>query len=392
MSLPLEGCKVLDFTQWLPGPLCSMFLADFGAEVIKIEQPGSGDRLRYMPPLVKGTSGVFLMLNRNKQSMTLSLKSPQGQEIFHRLAKEADVVLEGFRPGTMKRYKADYDSLKEINPRLIYCSISGYGQDGPYTQYAGHDINYLGYAGVLGINGRHGDPPAISGVQIADIGGGTLMATIGILLALQARHKTNKGQYIDISLMDGAFSWMAGLVGSFSVDGIVPKRGETALTGKYAFYDVYETSDGLYVTLGALEPHLWANFCRYIGKDELVALQFVDEKQEEVKKIVQEEFKKKTRDEWVKIFEEEVDTCGGPVNDISEAVQDPQILYRKMIFEMETPLWGTIKQVASPIKMSETPAQARQAPPELGEHTETILSHLGYMKEDIDIFKKDKVI
>jgi crotonobetainyl-CoA:carnitine CoA-transferase CaiB-like acyl-CoA transferase len=240
--------------------------------------------------------------------------------------------------------------------------------------------------------GRRGDPPAISGVQIADIGGGTLMATIGILLALQARHQTNIGQYIDISLMDGAFSWLLGLVGTFLVDGINPKRGETTLTGKYAFYDVYETMDGMYITLGALEPHLWANFCRYIGKDELAALQFVDEKQEEVRKIVQEKFREKTKDEWVKIFEEEVDTCGGPVNDISKAVQDPQILYRKMIFEMETSKWGTIKQIASPIKMSETPAQARQAPPELGEHTEIILSQLGYTKEAICNLKKDGVI
>ena len=392
MSLPLEGCKVLDLTQWLPGPLCSLYLADFGAEVIKIEQPGSGDRLRHMPPYVGGTSGIFLALNRNKQSISLDLRIPEGQEIFHRMAKEADVVLEGFRPGVSKRYKADYDTLKEINPSLIYCSISGYGQDGPYSQYAGHDINYLGYAGILDLVGRPGDPPAIPGVQVADIGGGTLQATIGILLALQARQRTNKGQFIDISLMDGAFSWAVGLAGAFFADGINPERGKTTLTGKYAFYDIYETSDGRYITLGVLEPHLWVNFCRYIGREELGALQFIDERQSEVRKIIQEEFKKKTRDEWVRIFEEEVDTCGGPVNDLSEALKDPHILHRKMIFEMEHPRLGTIKQISLPIKMSETPAEMRQAPPELGEHTETILSHLGYTKEDIGNLKKGDVI
>lgn len=393
MTTPLKGCKVLDLTQWLPGPLCSLFLADFGAEVIKIEQAGSGDRMRATPPLVEDTGGIYLLLNRNKQSITLNLRTEEGQEIFHRMVKEADVVLEGFRPGVARRYKADYDTLKEINPRLIYCSITGYGQDGPYVDYAGHDINYLSYSGIMDMIGRRGDPPTISGVQIADIGGGTLMATIGILLALQARQQTNKGQFIDISMMDGAFSWLLVLAGTFFVDGgIIPERGKTWLTGKYAYYDVYETGDGRYITLGAVEPHLWANLCRYMGREELASLHSVDEKQDEVRKIMQEEFKKKTRDEWVKIFEEEVDTCAGPVNNLSEALKDPQILFRKMIFEMNHPRLGTIKQLALPIKMSETPSQVRQAPPELGEHTETILSNLGYTKEAIDNFKKNGVI
>ncbi|GAB6274389.1 MAG: CaiB/BaiF CoA-transferase family protein [Peptococcaceae bacterium] len=391
MTSPLNGCKVLDLTQWLPGPYCSMFLADFGAEVIKVEQPGSGDRLRWEPPLVKDTGGKFLTVNRNKLSIALNLRAEKGQEVFHRLVKESDVVLEGFRPGVAKRYKADYETLKHINPRLIYCSVSGYGQDGPYAQFPGHDINYLGYAGVLGMVGQQGKAPALSGVQVADIGGGTLMATIGILLALLARQQTNKGQFVDISMLDGAVAWLPVLGGTHFVDNIIPERGKTWLTGKYAYYEVYETSDGQYITLGAVEPHFWANLCRFLEKEELIPLQSVDEKQDEVRSIIQAEFKKKSRDEWVKIFKE-IDTCAGPVYSLPEAFNDPQVLYRKMIFEMEHPRLGTIKQLGFPIKLSETPAEAKLPPPELGEHTESVLLRLGYAKEDIDNFKKDGII
>ena len=391
MTTPLKGCKVLDLTQWLPGPYCSMFLADYGAEVIKVEQPGSGDRLRFQPPLIKDTSGMFLILNRNKKSITLNLRAKEGQEIFHRLVKESDVVLEGFRPGVAKRYKADYNTLLEINQRLIYCSISGYGQDGPYAQLSGHDINYLGYAGVLGMIGRQGDSPALSGVQIADIGGGTLMATIGILLALLARQQTNKGQFVDISLQDGAVAWLPTLAGAFFADNLIPERGNTWLTGKYAYYDAYKTSDNRYIALGAIEPHFWANLCRFLGKDEFIPLQSVDEKQNEMRNVLQEEFKKKSRNEWVKIFKE-IDACGGPVYDLSEALDDPHVLYRKMVFEIEHPRLGNIKQLGFPVKLSETPAEVTNAPPELGEHTETILLRLGYTKENIDNFKKDGII
>ena len=392
MTAPLRGCKVLDLTQWLPGPLCSLFLADFGAEVIKIEQPGSGDRLRCIKPLVEDTSGMFLVLNRNKRSMTLNLRTEKGQEIFHRLAKESDVVLEGFRPGVIAQYNADYNTLKEINPRLVYCSLTGYGQDGPYADYAGHDINYLGYAGILGMSGCQDGPPAIAGTQIGDIAGGTVMAVIGILLSLMARQQTDKGQFVDISVMDGAISLLSVLGGTFLTDGVIPERGKTWLTGKYAYYDVYETGDGGHISLGAIEPHFWANLCRFLGKEEFVSLQLVDEKQDEMRSVLQTEFKKKSRDEWIKVLKE-IDTCAGPVNDISEAFKDPQILYRKMVFEMEHPRLGTIKQLGCPIKLSETPAEVgRQAPPELGEHTETILSQLGYTKEDIGNFKKDGII
>lgn len=392
MAAPLKGCKVIDLTQWLPGPLCSLYLADFGAEVIKIEQPGSGDRLRYIKPLVEDTSGMFLVLNRNKQSMTLNLRTEKGQEIFHRLAKEADVVLEGFRPGVIAKYNSDYNTLKEINPRLVYCSLTGYGQDGPYAYDAGHDINYLGYTGILGMSGRQSGPPAIAATQIGDIAGGTAMAIIGILLALMARQQTDKGQFVDISVMDGALSLLSVLGGSFLADGVIPERGKTWLTGKYAYYDVYETGDGRHISLGAIEPHFWANLCRFLGKEEFVSLQWVDEKQDEMRSVLQTEFKKKNMDEWVNILKE-IDTCAGPVNDLSEAFKDPQILYRKMVFEMEHPRLGNIKQLGCPIKLSETPAEVRrQAPPELGEHTELVLSGLGYSKENIDNFRKDGVI
>ncbi|MEW6276741.1 MAG: CaiB/BaiF CoA-transferase family protein [Bacillota bacterium] len=391
MTLPLEGIKVLDLTRLLPGPFCSLLLADFGAEVIKVEQPGPGDYIRWFPPLVEDTSGIFLLLNRNKKSLTLNLRMEKGREIFYRLVQEADVVLEGFRPGVAKKLAIDYEAVQKINPRVVYCSISGYGQDGPYVDQPGHDINYLGYAGVLGITGRAGELPAVPGVQIADIGGGALMAAIGILLALMARQHTGRGQFVDIAMLDGVISWLPVVAGTYFGDGIVPGPGETRLTGKYACYDVYRTRDGRYVSLGALEPHFWEKLCCYFGKEEYSKWQFTDEKQDELRGFLRKQFLSRDRDEWVEIFRE-IDTCGGPVYNLAEVFADPQVLHRRMVFEMAHPRLGKIKQLGFSIKLSATPARVRQAPPDLGEHTEEILKGLGYSPADLAALRKDGII
>jgi crotonobetainyl-CoA:carnitine CoA-transferase CaiB-like acyl-CoA transferase len=391
MALPLQGTKVLDLTRLLPGPFCSMILADFGAEVIKIEQPGLGDYLRWFEPLKGDTSGIFLVLNRNKQSLTLNFKAPKAKEIFYKLVTEADVVMEGFRPGVAKKMGIDYDTLKEINPRLIYCSISGYGQDGPYVYLPGHDLNYISYAGVLGLTGRPQEGPALPGAQIGDIGGGTLMATIGLLLALLARQHTGKGQFVDISMLDGVVSWLPLVAGEFFVHGIPPGLAGTRVTGKYACNDVYKTKDERYLSLGAIEEHFWERICRYLGKEEYIPWQFIDEKQDELRAFLREQFAQKDRDEWVAILQKE-DTCCAPVYNLAEVFNDPQVLHRQMSFEMEHPRLGKIKQLGFPVKLSATPARADAPPPDLGQHTDQILVKLGYSTVEIASLRAEGVI
>lgn len=391
MEMPLSGITVLDLTRLLPGPFCSLLLADFGAEVIKVEQPGAGDYMRWYPPLVGDTGGMYLLLNRNKKSFTLDLSKPAGKEIFFRLARVADVVLEGFRPGVARKLGVDYEALAEANPRIVYCSISGYGQDGPYAGQPGHDINYLGYAGVLGMTGNAGGPPVVPGVQIADIGGGALTAAAGILLALLARERTGRGQFVDVAMLDGVISWLPTLAGGYFAGGEVPARGKTWLTGGYACYGVYQTKDGGYVSLGALETHFWERLCRYLGREEFIRWQFAEEKQEEMRSFLEGVFLSRSRDEWVKIFRE-IDTCGGPVYNLAEVFEDPQVRHREMVFSLEHPRLGRIKQLGFPVKLSATPARVRLAPPDLGEHTKEILSRLGYPEEQIENFRREGVV
>lgn len=391
MPRPLEGIKVLDLSTMLPGPLCTMMLADFGAEVIKIEPPKGGDLFRAAKPALKDTSGAYLLVNRNKKSLTLNLKSDQGREIFRRLAAEADVVVEGFRPGVVKRLGVDYDTLQAINPRLVYCSISGYGQDGPYAQYSGHDNNYISYAGILGMTARKGQVPTLPGVQVADVGGGTLMAIIGILMALMARHHTGKGQHVDISMLDGAIAWLPIIASTSFFSDSVPTAGSTKLTGSHACYEVYETKDDGFISLGPIEPHLWANLCRYFGKEEFIPWQNQLDKQDEMFAFLRAQFLTKDRDEWVRILNE-VDVCIAPVLRVDEVFRDPQVLHRRMVFEMEHPRLGTIKQLGFPVKLSATPARAEMAPPDLGQHTDEILKKAGYSTDDLVALRQQGAI
>src|SRR3954469_3542452 len=278
MSLPLEGVRVLDLSRLLPGGFCSLLLADFGAEVLKVEDTGMGDYIRWSPPFHEGAdesarSALFLALNRGKRSIRLDLKTPGGRDVLLRLVREHDVVLESFRPGVMERLGVGYERLRDENPRLVYCAITGYGQDGPFTGRSGHDLNYLGLNGLLDLTGDADGPPIQAAGQIADVGGGALMAAFGILAALREREASGQGQLVDASMFDGSLSWLALVAGRYLCDGQVPRRGDLELAGRLICYRPYACKDG-WVTLGALEPKFWRAWCLGIGREDLVEKQF----------------------------------------------------------------------------------------------------------------------
>jgi len=358
---------MLDLSRQLPGPFCSMLLADLGMDVLAVYAPTD--------PMGMGIP----LLGRNKRSLSLNLKAPEGRAIFHRLSREADVVLEGSRPGAAARLGVDYETLRAINSRLVYCSISGYGQDGPYRDRVGHDVNYLGFAGVIGLTGTAGGPPVIPGVQIADIGGGALTAAIGILSALWAREETGTGQFVDIAMMDGSVAWQVVNVMRWLADKREPARGDTMLTGRHPCYAIYETKDGRHVTVGALEPHFWRTLCERLGMPELVAKQFAEgEERDEMFRRVRARFRERTMAEWVTDLAD-LDICFGPVATLSEMMRDPQVRHRGMVAEGA----DGRTTLGNPIKLSETPATLRAASPELGQHTDTVLGSLGYSPGDI---------
>jgi crotonobetainyl-CoA:carnitine CoA-transferase CaiB-like acyl-CoA transferase len=388
---PLDGIIVLDLTRLLPGAVATMMLGDFGADVIKIEEPGIGDPARQSRAGIKEPGAYFLATNRNKRSIAINLKQPAGREIFLELAKRADVVVEGFRPGVMDRLGIGYGTLKEINPRLVYCAITGYGQDGPYRGKAGHDINYISIAGLLGVNGMKDGPPVIPGVQIADLAGGSMHAVIGILLALQARQRSGEGQMVDVSMMDGSLAMMFVPFAAYLANGAQPQRGAEGLSGRYACYQVYETKDGRYLALGALEPKFWENACRVLGREDFIDKQFVNHEQGECIRTLSDIFQTKTADAWLAAFDG-VDTCLALVKDIGEMIDDPQVKNRGLIAEIEHPSSGRIKQIAPTVKLSATPGDLRSPPPLLGEHTGEILKELGYSDEIINKLSRDGVI
>lgn len=388
----LTGFKMLDLSRLLPGPYCTLLLADLGMEVLKIEDRGQGDYFRKMGPMGKEDSAYFLAVNRNKKSMVLNLKCKEGRDVFFKLIQTYDIVLEGFRPGAIYRLGIGYEELKKRNPRVILCSLSGYGQDGPYREKAGHDINYISLGGILELSGLKSHPPTIPPVTIADLGAGGMMAAIAILAAIAHREKTGEGQYLDVSMLDGIISWLCMLGGRYFMERELPNRGEMLLTGRYACYNVYPTKDGRYMSLGALEEKFWRNFCQAIGQEDLVEKQFVEgEEQLRVIELIKEKFQNKTQKEWVDFFTK-VDTCCEPLLTLEEAFHHPQVLHRKMVLEVEHPVEGKIRQIGNPIKSSSFPFEIHMPPPSLGEHTVEILKTIRYTEKDIQHLRKVRVI
>lgn len=393
MSLPLEGIRVLDLSRYLPGPFCTQILADFGAEVIKVEDPRGGDLGRTLTPCIEGESARFPTVNRNKKSVTLDLKQPSGKDIFRKLVAGADVVVDQFRPGVMKKMGLDYEALKGLNKGIIYCAITGYGWTGPLKDAAGHDLNYLNLAGVTGMTGVYNGRPAMSGVQIADIAGGTLYSVIAILLALASRKKTGEGQFCDVAMLDCSISLLAYTLGEWAGWGRLPEMGNDVLTGGYACYNVYETKDGKHVSLGAVEDKFWAQFCQKLDRAEYVKPQWNPDLQPDIQSDIRAIMMTKTRDEWVDFFAND-DICFTPVLTMEEMCNHPQVVARDMILKLinfkgsgrDIPLTGV------PIKLSGTPGVAKLVFPALGQDTEAVLMEAGYSDRQVTEFREKGII
>lgn len=388
MAGPLSSLKVLDFSTLLPGPFGTMIFADWGAEVVRIESPTRPDMVRMLPPQDNGVSAAHSFLNRSKKSLALDLKKTEGVEVVKQLVKDYDVVIEQFRPGVMDRLGVGYDALKEVNPGLIYCSITGYGQTGPYKNRAGHDLNYLSIAGITGYNGRKSSGPAPINVQVADVAGGSYHCVMSVLAAVVHRQQTGEGQYIDVSMTDAAFSMHALTAPPALVGGTEPELESTQLNGG-TFYDCYETKDGRYFSVGGLEPQFFAQFCQALGHPEWAGkgLALNEEIQSGLKKDIADVMKTKTFAEWQEVFAA-LDSCTEPVLSFSEACRHPQIQARDLLVEVPVAGDDTQQQLASPVKFTGTQPEYKHTGAALGAHTDDVLAGAGMSAEQISELRK----
>jgi crotonobetainyl-CoA:carnitine CoA-transferase CaiB-like acyl-CoA transferase len=379
----LENLKILDFTTLVPGPFATMMLADMGAEVLRVESPTRPDMLRSMPPFADGQSTAHGTLNRNKRSIALDLKNPEAVDIAKRLVMDYDIVIEQFRPGVMQRLGLGYEQLREINPKLIYCSVTGYGQTGPYRDRAGHDNNYLSISGLNGYSGRDGDRTPIMGMPVADIAGGSMHAVIGILAAVNQRHISGEGQQIDISMTDAMFSLNALFGSTYLGAGVEPTSGSMSLNGG-SFYDYYQTSDNRYLSIGSLEPQFFQVLCETLGDEQLLKLgnQQDSRAQQALREKLDQIIARKTLAEWQEIFKDK-EACVEPVLTFAEACEYQDAAERDMIVEVKTPAGGSQRQIGSALKLSKSAPQYGTSGGAIGQNTTEILDGLGFDSDAI---------
>jgi crotonobetainyl-CoA:carnitine CoA-transferase CaiB-like acyl-CoA transferase len=389
--LPLKGIKVLDLSRLLPGGFCSMILGDFGAEVIKVEEPGRGDYERWTPPFINGQSAYFISTNRNKKSIVLNLKNPIGIDVLLRLVRTADVIIESFRPGVVDRLGIGYQQVAKVNPRIVYCSISAFGQNGPLREQVGHDLNCLAFSGFLSTTGMKGGPPVIPGVQVSDYAT-AMMATTAILLAYIECQRSGQGQYCDISMLDAITSWMRMPMAKYLADGLLPGPQDSMFNGALACCNVYETKDGRFVALGAMEEKFWISFCKMIGREDLIPLQWESQTvQEKIKKELSLLFGQKRMVEWVELLGGQ-EICFSPVLNIEETLHFPHLQSRGMFQDIEGEGGKPIPQIGFPMKLSNTPAAYFIPPPQMGQDTRSVLRKAGFSTEEIKLLEKEGVI
>ena len=402
MTLALEGLKILDLSRYAPGPFCTMILGDLGADIIKIEEVGSPtgrrvEKIKGLDPTVvakefASQESPYNPLNRNKRSLCLNLKTPAGREIFYRLVESADVVVEGFRPGVTRRLGIDYPTLKAKNPRLIYCAVTGYGQDGPYCSLPGHDINYVALSGAIAAMSLPGKPHTLPGNLVGDIAGGSLQAAIGILAALAAREKTGRGQMVDISITDGVIGLLSLYLSGYYEQGALPQKEDRVTCGAAPYYNIFQTGDGRYISLGSSEPWFFANLCRTLGCEEFIPYQNDSRKAVEIKSYFAKKFLTRSQEEWFESLTQ-ADVPVGKVLSLDEVADDPQVKHRRMLIEVDAGGEGKVKQGGIAIKLSETPGRVRNiGAVHPGENTSQILAELGYSQEEIQNLKREKSV
>jgi crotonobetainyl-CoA:carnitine CoA-transferase CaiB-like acyl-CoA transferase len=392
MAAALDGIRVLDMAWQGPGTFCSTILGDLGAEVIKVYEAHPerrGGPLAFMYPDTPIFPGW-----RNCKTMGINLKTREGLSIFRKLAKTADVIMEGFRPGATRRLKVDYDSMKKVNPRIVYASLSGYGQDGPYRDVVGHDINYIAIGGLLGTTRGSDGTPAIPRTVLADFAAGGMSTVIGILAALMAREKSGKGQYVDVSMTDAIVGLMMPVLLPALIGETISEQGENIATGEEQrpWYNVYQTKDGKYISVGSVEPWFYTNLCQLLGREDFIEHQYAEgEKRAEILQYFKKTFLSKTRDEWLKILRQK-DTCVAPVYSPEEVIRDPHLIARGMITKLPHPIMGEARQIGPIIKLSKSPFKARNWAQRFGQHTDVIMRELGYTKARIVKLREAEII